>query len=854
MSDLAARATSGAIWTYASYATGRLLVFFGMAAVARLLRPDDYGLFNMAAVSINLLEGSYDLGLRRGLIYFGNSVRGWSLQQTGFLLSVAIGSVLTATLFVLGPLAASFYGEPRVAGMMQVLSVYFGIACLGVVPDALLQHRLAFNLRFWPTIAAPASRYAIAIPLAAAGFGAWSLAWGQLIGVTLEVLLLVVLAGWRPRLGWSEAAAMQLFRYSSQVSLVEWTAAIGLNLDYVLVGHFLGTAVLGLYTLAFKLPDTTLGAAGWVGSRVLMPALVELRDQEQSAAETFLHGIRLVVGLLAPLAAGLYLLSPQIVPVLFGQQWVAAVPVVQLLVLSACLSGILQVVGAAFMAAGQPRKIAIAQAAWLAVLVPVLYIAAQRSIIAVAMAHLAAMLVFVGVKVAFIPSTLRVPLVDIARALHPALLGTGAMLVALVPATRLSMPGVLPLQVIVAIATYTLVLRWITIRRRRSRSGAVPRQLYVTMLMQSYFPRIGGAETNLQALVEPLRHIHVEVDIVTRRFKGMAPSECVDGARVVRVPVPGGQVRASLTFTLLSIWLLLRTRRLPDVLHAHELRSPTLAAVGAGLLTGRPVVAHVLRGGLLGDIRVLSAAPFGKARLWLFRHAVDRFVAVSRETQHELLSVGVPQRKIALMEYGVDTQRFRPASAPNRCALRQQLALEGSKVVLVVARLVAEKRFDVLLDAWPLVKAGVPSALLVIVGDGPERARLQRQAMNLESVRFAGELRDPVPYLQAADCWTLPSATEGQPISLLEAMSTGLACVGTNIGGISDALDDGRLGVLVPAGDVACLAKALIHLLRLSETERDTLGAIARQKIIERHSIEANASRLRRLYEELSCG
>ena len=75
MADLAARTASGAIWTYASYTTGRALVFVGMALVARLLRPDDYGLFNMAAASINLLEGSYDLGLRRGLIYFGGSVR-----------------------------------------------------------------------------------------------------------------------------------------------------------------------------------------------------------------------------------------------------------------------------------------------------------------------------------------------------------------------------------------------------------------------------------------------------------------------------------------------------------------------------------------------------------------------------------------------------------------------------------------------------------------------------------------------------------------------------------------------------------------------------------------------------------
>src|SRR5205823_5767587 len=168
------------------------------------------------------------------------------------------------------------------------------------------------------------------------------------------------------------------------------------------------------------------------------------------------------------------------------------------------------------------------------------------------------------------------------------------------------------------------------------------------------------------------------------------------------------------------------------------LRSPTLAATCAGIIFGRPVVAHVLRGGLLGDIRVLSEAPLGKARLCLFRRAVDRFVAVSRETRQELLDAGIPARKIVLIPYGVDTGRFRPANGDERGALRTHLDLQGRNVVLVVARLVPEKRFDRLLAAWPFVKAGVPAAVLVIVGDGPERTKLQRQATGMDGVRFVG--------------------------------------------------------------------------------------------------------------------
>src|SRR5215471_328860 len=91
VADIATRATSGAIWTYASYTTARVLVFVGMAVVARLLRPEEYGLFSMAAVATNLLEGSYDLGLRRGLIYCGGALRSMNVLGTGFVLSLGAG-------------------------------------------------------------------------------------------------------------------------------------------------------------------------------------------------------------------------------------------------------------------------------------------------------------------------------------------------------------------------------------------------------------------------------------------------------------------------------------------------------------------------------------------------------------------------------------------------------------------------------------------------------------------------------------------------------------------------------------------------------------------------------------------
>jgi glycosyltransferase involved in cell wall biosynthesis len=269
----------------------------------------------------------------------------------------------------------------------------------------------------------------------------------------------------------------------------------------------------------------------------------------------------------------------------------------------------------------------------------------------------------------------------------------------------------------------------------------------------------------------------------------------------------------------------------------------------AKLVLHRPVVAHVLRGGLLGDVPVLQTLPMGRLRLWLFKQVVDTFVAISQETRLELLGAGIPEKQITQVPYGVDVNRFRPAQPVERERCRTQLGLEDWRIVLVVARLEPEKGLDVLLDAWPRVKAAVSRALLVIAGDGSQRARLTSQAASLPDVRFVGLVRDPVPYLQAADCYTLPSHTEGLPISLLEAMATGVPCVATATGGSSEALAD--LGELVPPGDEAQLAAAIVKVLRFDAADRISTGAATRRRVVEGYSVEANADALCQLYNRL---
>jgi glycosyltransferase involved in cell wall biosynthesis len=156
---------------------------------------------------------------------------------------------------------------------------------------------------------------------------------------------------------------------------------------------------------------------------------------------------------------------------------------------------------------------------------------------------------------------------------------------------------------------------------------------------------------------------------------------------------------------------------------------------------------------------------------------------------------------------GVDLSRFRPVGATGRADARALLGLPATApVVLCVGRLTRQKGQDLLLDAWPSVTADRPDAVLALVGDGDLLPALRGRAP--AGVRFAGAVDDVRPWYAAADLVVQPSRWEGLPLTLLEALASGRAVVGTDVPGLGDALPRGA-GAVVPAEDVPALAAAL---------------------------------------------
>lgn len=374
------------------------------------------------------------------------------------------------------------------------------------------------------------------------------------------------------------------------------------------------------------------------------------------------------------------------------------------------------------------------------------------------------------------------------------------------------------------------------------------------MLASMYPPSVGGIQTHTRALSRALVRQGLDVWVITRRHAGLPRESIEDGVTVLRVG-DGDAPHALATASYLA-GTVAAVRSLGDyvdVLHAHQMLSPMTCALLAGPLCGKSIVINPHACGPIGDVAQLQRHRrfTGFLRLESARRMGDAFVSINRVITGELTALGIEEERIWSLPNGVDIEQFHPASAEEKRALREQLGLPKGPLVIASGRLAPEKGVDVLLESWSRVASAREDATLVVLGDGPERAKLEAQAAARgisQRVRFTGAVTDVASYLRAADVFALPSRTEGLPVALLEAMACGLPSVATRVGGTPEVLEDPESGWLVPSQTPSELGAALLEALG---AEAGARGAAARERVVARYSLDEVARRYVQLYGQL---
>lgn len=380
------------------------------------------------------------------------------------------------------------------------------------------------------------------------------------------------------------------------------------------------------------------------------------------------------------------------------------------------------------------------------------------------------------------------------------------------------------------------------------------------MVTGAYYPEVTGGALQCRTLIQALGG-RVGVSMVSVSSNPALPAhEMLDGVWVSRICVDPDRLWSRITAGVRLGWSFFRSCRHADVVHFHGFTQKSVLLVAIAKLLGKPIM---MKAGGVGQDDPATIRKRG-ALLWRFYSTMDRFVATSPALESAMHDAQLPDERIERIPNGVDLRRFRPAEPGERDALRQEFGLPAElTLILFVGMLAPVKRPELLLEAWMRIGPAASRSALLYVGTTSNfreidaaighRIRARADAAGVgDRVRFLDTTLAIERLYRAADIFVLPSATEGHPNALLEAMASGLACVASRLPGITDSIvEDGSNGVLVASGEAAPMADAIRTLIEQPD-RRVEIGRHARETIESRYGIEGTAAAYLNLYERLT--
>lgn len=351
-------ASEGGRWTAFSVVAVALIQLAGLVVLARILSPVEFGLIAMMMVFIGLADTFSQFGISTAIIQQPSAPSVTQLS-TLFWISAALGVCAYLLVLIALPAVVWFFGEPRLAHLMPIMALSFLISPLGAQFGALLRRALRFRPLALIEVGKGLVGTVTAIGGALAGWGVWALVAGYLASVGVGALLLLVIAvreSWLPRFRWSLPDVYPLLSFGGFFSASNLVNYVNSRSDQLLVGVLLGPRELGFYVMAFKLVIQPVMKINSVVTQVAFPILARIGEDRSQMQRWYLKMLNLLTTVNAPVLLGMAAVAPLAVPLLLGQQWLPAVPLVQVLSLYALLRSAGNAGGTLIFAAGEAKR------------------------------------------------------------------------------------------------------------------------------------------------------------------------------------------------------------------------------------------------------------------------------------------------------------------------------------------------------------------------------------------------------------------------------------------------------------------------------------------------------------------
>lgn len=288
-----------------------------------------------------------------------------------------------------------------------------------------------------------------------------------------------------------------------------------------------------------------------------------------------------------------------------------------------------------------------------------------------------------------------------------------------------------------------------------------------------------------------------------------------------------------------------------SLIHAHQYTPFFYSALSRGIFKSSPPIIFTEHGRHYPDSRSLKRTLANK----LLLKPSDRVTAVGQFVKTALIrNEAIPASRIDIIHNGI-----APGPEPtddDRAKGRDLLGIAPNRAIAMqVARFHPVKDHGTALRAWSIVHPQMPDALLVLVGDGPQRDKLEALTKTLglqDAVQFTGAVDNARQLIPAADLCMLTSLSEGLSVTLLEAMAAGKPIIATDVGGNPEAVEHSKTGLLAPRGDIEAIASGILQLLPNAPYTARTLGQAGRQRLLNHFTAERMHASYAQHYETLA--
>jgi O-antigen/teichoic acid export membrane protein len=331
--DLRHAAVGGAMWSMCQLWVGRVAQFVTFLVLARLLEPAQFGLVALASFFVGLVGVVVDLGLTSYLVQ--RERLGPRTLETAFWLSLVIGAALTALVLGLAPFVASAYHQQQLTGILRALACTFVLTALTSTQVAILQRQLMFRALALRSLIGTLVAAAAAVALAYSGAGVWSLVAQALIAPLVGVVVLWRASGWRPRFAFDRGESRDMLSFGTNVLGMEVMGYFRSRGGDLVVGSILGADALGILTIANRLLSSVLDLSTAAILVVAGPIFAKVKRDRAQLTRAYQLAMSYSVAMTAPVLIVLGIVSPVLVPRLFGAQWVVSGQLARILCLGA---------------------------------------------------------------------------------------------------------------------------------------------------------------------------------------------------------------------------------------------------------------------------------------------------------------------------------------------------------------------------------------------------------------------------------------------------------------------------------------------------------------------------------------